>query len=76
MIEVLGIKLSYEALGFLVAFIASEVIGASKLKENSIAQLIKSLIDTFRPSRTEDEKVVAVRKAGEAVVEAIKAVDD
>lgn len=76
MIEVLGIKLSYEALGFLVAFIVSEVIGASKLKENSIAQLIKSLIDTFRPSRTEDEKVVAVRKAGEAVVEAIKAVDD
>jgi hypothetical protein len=76
MIEILGVKLTYEAIGFLVAFVASEVIGASKLKENSVAQLAKSLIDTFRPARKEDEKVVAVRKATEAVLEALKTLDD
>ena len=76
MIEILGVKLTYEALGFLVAFVASEVIGASKLKENSVAQLAKSLIDTFRPSRKEDEKVVAVREATEAVLQALKTLDD
>jgi hypothetical protein len=76
MIEILGVKLTYEAIGFLVAFVASEVIGASKLKENSVAQLAKSLIDTFRPSRKEDEKVVAVREAAEAVLQALKTLDD
>ena len=76
MIEILGVKLTYEAIGFLVAFVASEVIGASKLKENSVAHLAKSLIDTFRPARKEDEKVVAVRKATEAVLEALKTLDD
>ena len=76
MIEILGVKLIYQAIGFLVAFVASEVIGASKLKENSVAQLAKSLIDTFRPSRKEDEKVVAVREAAEAVLQALKTLDD
>ena len=76
MIEILGVKLTYEAIGFLCAFIASEVIGASKLKENSVAQLAKSLIDTFRPARKEDEKVVAVREATEAVLQALKTLDD
>ena len=57
MIEILGVKLTYEAIGFIAAFIASEAIGASKLKENSIAQLLKSLIDSLKPNRKEDEKV-------------------
>ena len=76
MIEILGVKLTYEAIGFLIAFVASEVIGASKLKENSVAQLAKTLIDTFRPSRKEDEKVIAVREAAEAVLQALKTLDD
>jgi hypothetical protein len=76
MIEILGVKLTYEAIGFLVAFVVSEVIGASKLKENSVAQLAKSLIDTFRPSRKEDEKVVAVREAAEVVLQSLKNLDD
>jgi hypothetical protein len=76
MVEILGVKLGYDALGFLAAFIVSEVIAASKLKENSVAQLVKTLIDTFRPSRKEDEKVAAIRKATEAVVAAVKALDD
>ena len=61
MIEILGIKLTYETIGFLVAFIASEVVGASKLKNNSVAGLLKSIIDGQKPFRKEDEKVEAVK---------------
>ena len=76
MIEILGVKLTYEAIGFILAFVASEVIGASKLKENSIAQLAKSLIDTLKPARTEDEKVEEVRKASEVLAESLKRLGD
>ena len=76
MIEILGVKLTYEALGFLAAFIVSEVIGVSKLKENSIAQLVKNLIDTQRPHRKEDDKVVAVRERVEQLLNELKALDD
>ena len=61
MIEILGIKLTYETLGFLVAFVLSEVIGTSKLKNNSLAGLLKSIIDGQKPFRKEDEKVEAVK---------------
>ena len=76
MIEIFGVKLTYEALGFLAAFIVSEVIGVSKLKENSIAQLVKNLIDTQRPNRTEDDKVVAIRERVEELLNDLKALDD
>ena len=62
MIEILGIKLSYEAIGFLVAFVISEVIGASKMKNNSVAGLLKSIIDGQKPFRKEDEKVDAIKQ--------------
>lgn len=62
MIEILGIKFSYEALGFLVAFVASEVIGTSKtLKSNSLAGLLKTIIDGQRPFRKEDDKIDAIK---------------
>lgn len=61
MIEVFGIKLTYEALAFIVAFVASEVIGASKLKNNSVAGLLKALIDGQRPFRKEDDKLEAIK---------------
>ena len=76
MIEIFGIKLTVEALGFLVAFVASEVIGSSKLKENSVAALAKSLIDTLKPSRKEDEKVAEIRKAAELLRETLRRVGD
>lgn len=76
MIEILGIKLSYEALGFILAFTASELIGVSKLKENSVIQLLKTLVDTLRPARKEDEKVAAVKSAVASVVRALNALDD
>ena len=72
MIEILGVKLSYEALAFIAAFVSSEVIGESKLKENSVAALIKSLIDTFRPSRKEDERVTAIKEQLEALTEELR----
>ena len=75
MIEILGIKLSYEALGFIIAFVASEVIGESKLKENSMAALVKSLIDTLKPARKEDEKVAAIRAKLEALTNELKTLD-
>jgi hypothetical protein len=62
MIEVLGIKLSYEALAFLGAFIASEVIGASSLKSNSVVQLLIGLLETVKPLRKEDDKIEEIRK--------------
>lgn len=76
MIEILGVTLTYEALAFVGAFVASEVIGASKLKENSVAQLIKSLIDTLRPARKEDEKVVEIRKATELLTRTLRELGD
>jgi len=72
MIEIFGITLAWETLGFVAAFVASEVIGTSKLKENSVAALIKSLIDTLRPSRKEDEKVNAIRRRIEEVATELK----
>jgi hypothetical protein len=76
MVEILGVKLSMEALGFLAAFVASEVIGSSKLKENSVAQMIKTLIDNLKPMRKEDEKVSEVRKAAELLRQTLRRIGD
>ncbi|MBT5122836.1 MAG: hypothetical protein HOM38_08950 [Euryarchaeota archaeon] len=76
MIEILGIKLSYEALGFILAFVASEVIGESKLKENSVAAMFKGLVDTLKPSRKEDEKVAALRARVKELAEELKGLGD
>ena len=76
MIEILGVKLSLEAIGFLAAFVVSEVIGSSKLKENSVAQMVKTLIDNLKPMRKEDEKVAEIRKATELLRETLRRVGD
>lgn len=72
MIEILGLKFTYETLGFLVAFIASEVIGASKLKNNSLAGLLKSIIDGQKPFRKEDEKIDAIKAKIAAVYQEVE----
>ena len=72
MIEVLGVKLTYEGIAFLLAFVASEVIGSSKLRENSVAQLVKTLIDTLKPARKEDEKVAELKAKAEALLAELK----
>lgn len=74
MIEVLGIKFTYEALGFLVAFVVSEVIGASSLKNNSVAGLLKSIVDGQKPFRKEDDKITAVKAKLVALYQEIEAI--
>ena len=76
MIEIFGISLAYETLGWIVAFVASEVIGASALKENSVAQLAKGLIDRARPIRREDDKVAEVKKAALLLQETLRRLPD
>ena len=76
MIEIAGITIAYETLAWIAAFIASEVIGASKLKENSVAQLAKGLIDRARPVRREDEKVAEVKKAALLLQETLRRLPD
>lgn len=63
MITILGIKLSYETLAFLALFVASEVVGTSKLKENSIVQLVLSLVDLLKPGRREDELLERIKQS-------------
>jgi hypothetical protein len=61
MITILGIKVSYEALAFFTLFIGSEIIGASKLKENSIVQILLRGVEAIKPHRTEDDKIQRVK---------------
>ena len=49
-------------LGFIVLFALSELIGMSKLKSNSIIQVIQRLISGFKPARKEDELVSQLRE--------------
>ena len=72
MIEILGISIAWETIGFVAAFVASEVIGSSKLKENSVAAVVKGLIDNLKPMRKEDEKVAEIKAKLEAVAEELK----
>jgi len=49
MLTILGLKVSYETLLFLGLFVASEVVGNSKLKSNSVVQ------------RKEDDKLQQIK---------------
>ena len=60
MLEILGIKVTYETLAWLIAFIVSEVIGASKLRSNGVVQLILNVIGALKPARKEDEVANAI----------------
>lgn len=57
MLTILGIKVSYETLVFFGLFVGSEVVGASKLKENGIVQIILAGIKALKPLRKEDDQV-------------------
>ena len=61
MITILGIKVSYEALAFFALFLGSEIIGASKLKENSIVQILLRGVEAIKPHRTEDDKIQRIK---------------
>ena len=61
MLTFLGIKVSYEALVFFALFLGSEVIGASRLKDNSVVQLILSGIKALKPLRKEDDQIQRIK---------------
>lgn len=62
MIEILGIKFTYETLLFFALFLASEVIGGNeKLKANSVVQLFLSIVNNLRPLRSEDNRIEKIR---------------
>lgn len=63
MLTFLGIKVSYETLAFLALFVASEVIASSKLKENSIVQLLLNAVNALKPLRTEDDKIIKIKES-------------
>jgi hypothetical protein len=57
MLTFLGLKVSYETLVFFALFLGSEVIGVSKLKDNSIVQIALSLVAYLKVVRKEDDKL-------------------
>jgi hypothetical protein len=61
MLTIFGIKVSYEALAFFALFIGSEIIGNSKLKENSVVQVVLRVVEALKPHRTEDDKIQRVK---------------
>jgi hypothetical protein len=62
MLTILGIKVTYETLIFLGLFLGSELIGASKLKDNSVVQLILSGINALKPLRREDDQINKIKQ--------------
>jgi hypothetical protein len=61
MLTILGVKVSYEALAFFVLFLGSEVIGASKLRQNSIVQVILTGVKSLKPFRKEDDTIQKIK---------------
>jgi hypothetical protein len=61
MIELFGLKIAYESIVFIFLFLSSEVIGASKLKENGIVQIILTGINALKPLRKEDEQIDSIK---------------
>lgn len=57
MLTILGLKVSWETLLFFALFLGSEVIGNSKLKQNSVVQLILTGINALKPYRKEDDQL-------------------
>jgi hypothetical protein len=55
MLTFLGLKVSYETLAFLALFLGSEIVGASKLQENTLVQLLLKAVDSLKPFRKEDD---------------------
>lgn len=63
MITILGIKVSYETLGFFLLFILSEYLGiVKKRRANSVTQAISMAAAYFSKTRTEDDTVRRVRR--------------
>jgi hypothetical protein len=63
MIEILGIKLSYEAAAFLVLFLFDELVPYLPIKGNSVVQVIRGIIGQLKMFRKEDDKIQKIKDA-------------
>jgi len=63
MIIIFGIKLTYEAAIFFGLFIASEVIGLSKYRSNSVVQVLLKVVTLLKPLRSEDERLQKIKNS-------------
>jgi hypothetical protein len=72
MIELFGIKVSIEALVFVVLFVVDEVLALSPAKSNSIVQLLQNILRTIKPARREDEKVEVIKSKLLAIYDEVK----
>lgn len=61
MLTIFGLKVSIETAAFFSLFIASELIGISKYRSNSVAQLIQRAAGALKPLRTEDDLIEKIR---------------
>jgi hypothetical protein len=63
MITILGIKVSYETLGFFILFILSEYLGiVKKRRANSVTQAISMAAAYFSKHRTEDDTIRRIHR--------------
>lgn len=60
MIEILGLKFTYEALAFLALFAASELLPFLNVKGNGLVDLVLKAAHLLKPYRTEDEQAEAI----------------
>lgn len=60
-LTLLGSKLSGSSAAWMALFVASEVIGTSKLKENSVVQVGLKAITMVKPFRKEGDKVDQIK---------------
>ncbi len=67
MIEILGIKLSYEAAAFLVLFLFDELVPYLPIKGNNIVQVIRGVAGQLKPFRKEDDAIRALKAKVKAV---------
>ena len=63
MLTFLGIKLSYESLAYLSLFLGSEAVGLSKLKSNTLVQLLLSFVSFLKLTRREDDQIKKIKDA-------------
>jgi len=61
MIEILGIKLTYEAAAFLVLFILDELVPYLPIKGNNFVQVAHGLVGQLKSFRKEDDSIRAVK---------------
>lgn len=74
MIEILGVKVTYDALVFFFLFLVSEVLPFTKAKGHGIAEAITRAAHLSKPYRNEDEKVAELVQKVKELSELVKKV--